>query len=148
MWFRHRKHKILVSSLMLAGLGGGLAMAGCHHRHSPEERAEWVTKKVTRELSLTAPQQEKLEAVKKEFLAARAGFDKRRSQAFDTLIAQVKSKKVDPAVLQGIVDAHHQAMEEASPRIIALLSEFHASLTDEQKAKVAEKLEWLRKHFS
>jgi Spy/CpxP family protein refolding chaperone len=141
MKIRNRRPYAFVAAALVATVG--LGAAACN-RHSPEHRAEWITGKIASELDLNDAQKVKLDAVKTEFLAVRKEVHKDRAQTFKDLIAQVRAKDLDTRKLQAIVEAKTKAVETASPRVIGRIAEFHASLSEQQRDKLATKLEELQ----
>lgn len=126
----------------------GCGRHGCRsHGHDPAERAEWMTKKIASELDLSDAQKAKLDIVKQEILAAREKGKQEREEAFSTILAQIRSKQLDTGKLQALMDRHHKHMGEISPSVLSKIADFHASLTDEQREKAAQKLEKLHNHW-
>ena len=137
---------------VLGAVAVGLGLAacgrhGCRHAHDPAQRAEWVTKKIASELDLNEAQKAKLELVKQEFLAQREKGKQEREEAFRTVLAQIRSKQLDTEKLQALFEQRHKRMGEAAPSVLKKLADFHASLSDEQKEKAAQKLEKFHSHW-
>jgi uncharacterized membrane protein len=136
---------------LLAAIGTlGLAACGrhgCRHGQDPAQRAECVAKKIASELDLNDAQKAKLDLVKQEFLAHREKGRQEREEAFRTILAQIRSKQLDTGKLQALLDRRHKHMEEIAPSVLAKIADFHASLTDEQKEKAAQKFEKFHDHW-
>jgi hypothetical protein len=125
----------------------GITLVACGHRHySPEERAEWVTERISDHLDLNKAQLAKLNAVTEEFLADQKRFKQGHDELIDQLIAEVKSPALNEGTLLNIVETRKAAVDAMAPRIIARLADFHASLNDEQKEKIVKKLEKIKQH--
>ena len=123
-------------------LGGAFALAACH-RCGPEGRAEWISRKVTRYLDLNEEQKAKFQALQAEMKAGREGFHRQARASLAELTSEVKAPRMDPAKLQALLERQQATFNAASPKVIEKLVEFHASLNDEQRAKLAGKLDKL-----
>ncbi|MDH5547297.1 MAG: Spy/CpxP family protein refolding chaperone [Gammaproteobacteria bacterium] len=124
-----------------------LILSACgHHRHDPEEKAEWLNKKITRKLDLGADQQAKLKDVTDVFVKHHKERKSTRKQHMDTLLGLVTQEQIEPQAFQDIFDDHQQSMAAAAPEFFSKLSVFHASLNEEQKRKLAKKLEKFMKY--
>lgn len=117
-----------------------------HHRHDPEDKAEWIAKKITRKLDLDELQQQKLKAVTDEFVAHHKAHRSQKREHMDKLLSEIRKPELDKSVLNQVVNEHQARINEMAPSIIDKLAEFHASLNDEQKEKLAEKLEHFKNH--
>lgn len=137
---------LLATAIGAFGLAG-CGRQGCRHGHDPAQRAEWLTKKIASELDLNEPQKAKLDLVKQEILAHHEKGKQEREEAFRTILAQIRSKQLDTEKLQALMDRRHKHMEEIAPSVLQKIADFHASLTDEQKEKAAQKLEKLHSHW-
>jgi len=115
-----------------------LSLISC--RHTPEQRAEKIVKVISRQLKLNDDQRAKLEAVKVELKAAREASKPTRAEVLDTLISQVNGKELDAQVLRGLMEQRRAEVDRVSPNVIAKLIEFHATLTEQQKQKLAARL--------
>jgi hypothetical protein len=126
-----------------------ITLVACGHRHfSPEERAEWVTERISDHLDLNAAQLAKLNAVTEEYLADQKQFKQGHVELIDQLIAEVKSPALNQDTLLNIIETRKAAFESMAPRVIARLADFHASLNDEQKEKIVKKLEKIKeRHY-
>ncbi|OHD69286.1 MAG: hypothetical protein A2W19_15930 [Spirochaetes bacterium RBG_16_49_21] len=119
--------------------------AGCAKKHflckTPEKRAEFIVKKLTRTLDLTEEQVEKLNKIKDEILAATKNIRNERKAFRNEALVLVKSEKLDRNAFNNLISRREQAWNELKPLIIDKLIEFHSMLTPEQKNKLAEKME-------
>lgn len=134
-----------VGILAIIGLGVGLGslVSGCRHR-SPEQRAEWVVKKISNELDLTDAQKPKLQAVADFIVTERKAQEAQREETFTFAMAQVRGERLDKTEIERRVNRKLDEMKQKAPRLVDLVSEFHASLTPEQREKAASKLEKLK----
>ena len=125
------------------------SLSACgHHRHDPEDKAAWLVTKITRKLDLNEAQQAKLTAVSDEFIAHHQAQRDKKKEHMDLLMAEVRKPELDKSALNAMFEEHQDHMRELAPKIIDKLAIFHASLDDEQKEKLADKLEHFKKHHS
>jgi periplasmic protein CpxP/Spy len=138
------RKRTLIGTLTLATfVVGVLSVSACHRHRSAAERADWMVGKVTKELDLNEEQREKLQAVKAEFLAARTQMRKEHEVLFDELLTQVEADRLDQAKVLQLFERHQSLETRVAPGILAKAADFHASLTQKQKAEAVEHL----KHF-
>jgi Spy/CpxP family protein refolding chaperone len=117
-----------------------LSLTSCARHWSPEERADWVTKRIAKHLDLDQQQTAKLEAVKQEMLAARAKLSKEHQALLDDAVAQIQAERLDQAKVLQLLERRQELHRQVAPQVVAKIAEFHASLTPEQKAKAVEHL--------
>ena len=83
--------------------------SGCHHRSrmckshsSHEKKANWVTKKIAKELKMNEQQKVELDRIKDEIMAKKAEFKVNHQEIKNAVLSQVKSDTVDQAALNGL----------------------------------------------
>lgn len=134
---------------VLLTLGSGVAMwkrVGLFS-NSPEERAAWVIRKLGRELSLEQKQLGHLNQIKDEILARRSKSDLEREQANRRILTQLEAERMDPAELNRIFDERMDSSREMRELLLLRVSEFHATLTPEQRQTLCRKAEhFLKTH--
>lgn len=123
-----------------------LAACGHHRHHDPEEKAEWISKKISRKLDLNEDQQAKLKELSDVLVDHHKQRKDKRKEHMNALMEQVTQPALDTAMIQGIFDEHHASMAELAPQVIGKLAIFHASLDDKQKQKLAKKLEKFKRY--
>jgi Spy/CpxP family protein refolding chaperone len=136
---------------VLAVTAGALFLAGCRGRHcgwsaSPEEKADRITKRVAKELDLTAEQKTKLDKIKTDILARKAEFTAVHAGLRETLLGQIRAPSVDQARLNQGLEDREAKMKELRGFMVAEFAEFHAMLDSTQREKLASKLERLDRH--
>jgi len=129
----------IVSSVLVIG-AGMLAACGYHHK-TPEERAEWIVKKVSDELDLNDMQKEKLDVVKTEMMKLRKEFNGDRASTRKQVLALVSQPTLDRDALMNMINVRTQAVSNDAPQIVAAFGDFYDSLNPEQQAKVREHIE-------
>jgi Spy/CpxP family protein refolding chaperone len=133
------KYKSLLIALII--IVGAMSISSCARKwHTPEKRAEWMVKKISKELDLNDDQKAKLNKIKDEIMAKRQEFKGMRTEISDEVISQFKSDKIDEAKLNQLFDSKADKMKEMKSFMISKLVEFHSILTLEQRNKFAEKI--------
>jgi protein CpxP len=123
------------------------SLTGCHN-YSPEDRANFIVKRMKGDLDLTDTQMAKLEVVKTQWLENQAAQKPAREKEGDQVIAMIRSDKLDVAVLKGIIKEHEEKFNAFSPKLLDSMADLHSSLTPKQREKMADKLDELRKKFN
>lgn len=121
---------------LLAAAGMG-ALAGCGGQRSPQQKAEWVVSKISRKLDLTAEQKTKLEAVKQAYLDVWTAHKADRTKRLEDVKQMILSDRLDPAKVKALMAERRKVEDDNFDPIFAKLAEFHASLTAQQKGKIA-----------
>ncbi len=136
---------VLIGSIVMLG---ALTLAACSPRqYTPEQRAEWMLKAMTNRLDLNDQQQSKLRAIKSEFESSMQKYDEQRRQLFDRLSQDIHSSQLDRQLLMQFVETRKQAYDDIAPRVVDKIIDFHASLTQEQKKKLAQSMDKFREQF-
>ena len=126
-----------------------VSLSACgHHHHDPEDKAAWMVKKITRKLDLNEDQQTRLKAVSDEFFAHHRAQQEKNKQHIELLMAEARKPELDKSALNDMFEEHQGQIRDLAPKIIDKLAIFHASLDDEQKEKLVDKLEDFKKHHS
>ncbi len=121
-----------------------LGFTGCSRHRSPEERIAHKLDHIGYYLDLTEQQQGKLNEVKNEILQVRSAMRDERQAMLNEVITQVESDRISQATVLSLLDQHYALMKQTAPQVIAKVSELHATLTPEQKAKAVERLTWFK----
>ncbi|MDH5377092.1 MAG: Spy/CpxP family protein refolding chaperone, partial [Gammaproteobacteria bacterium] len=118
-------------------IAGTLAACGHGWSHrSPEEKADWLVGKVAKKMDLNESQVQKLNIVKTELLALKQSMKQRHDENHAELKAMLSSNVLDEQKMSDMVKGHTQAIDEATPAVVAAFSSFYASLNDDQRAKL------------
>lgn len=123
---------------MILGISGGVFAYGKHNHwgFSPEEKAEFVSERITKKLDLNDTQQQNLQVLVTDALALmeEMGEDKEAHKA------EIQSLLAEPEFDQNkalqMVQAKTQKINDRAPAAIASLALFLDSLDMEQKTKV------------
>lgn len=131
----------------IAIIAGALGAAACHRHLTPAERADWMTGKIAKHLSLDDQQKAKLAAVKDEVLAARAESQKEHQTIMEAVIAQVQGERLDQAKVTQLIEQRQAGQTRMMTRVLPKVAEWHASLRPEQKAEAVEHMRhWMEHH--
>lgn len=129
----------LVGLVTLTGFRGG-----CGHRgdRDPARMAAMITDRVEDaldDLDATPAQRTQLLAVKDRLLAEGQKLQGTRQATHETLRAEWASEKPDRAKLHALVDARAAELTAMAHQAVDAAIEVHATLTPEQRAKLARK---------
>jgi len=141
---------MLVKNLVMILLGVFLTatlLSGCMG-HSPEDRANFIVHRIKNELDLNDTQMAKLEGIKNQWLENQKAQKPMREAEANKVIAMVRSDKLDVTALKAMIKDHEDKINDFSPKLLDSLADFHASLTPQQREKMATRMEELKKHFS
>lgn len=143
--------KLLTRLVVIAVLGVGIfgAMAGCA-RHfaqkTPQERAEWLVKKINDELKLNDVQLGKLNALKDELLAVRSDYRKRNSNIRKTIDELLSQPTLDQTRALSLVKERTREVNDKAPQVVAAFANFYDSLTPQQQKKLHDDIdEWMKR---
>ena len=130
--------------------GAAFLFSGCHRRcgwrHSPEQRADWVAKKIASELDLDASQKARLDTLKAEILAKRSDFHAVHAGLKELVIGQIRASSVDTGKITQALEEREAKTKELRGFVVEEFASFHAILTPAQREKLAAKLEkWDRR---
>ena len=133
--------------LIVLGVMTVLTAGACRNwKHkSPEERAEWVTKRITKELDLNDGQKQTLTAIKNDLLAKHTAEKSERDAQLKQFTELMRKDTVDAAKLADLKKKHQQMRDRAEEYFLTKLVEFHKVLTPELRNKSAD---LLQKHMS
>lgn len=133
-----RSTKIILASLLAVGVSGGV-LAYSSHNHwgmSHEEKADFITDRVTRKLDLTDTQQENLKTLATDMMTlvkeVKAGRETHMNQIQDMLAEPV----LDQNKALEMIQQKTQNINSKAPAIISSLANFLDSLDAEQKSRL------------
>ena len=141
-----RKHLIPVSIFGILFLGT-ILFSNCHHRPygffhgSHQKKADWITKRIAKELKLNDQQKAKLDQIKNEVLAKHGDFKEIHNGMYEAFLTEVKSESANQDKLNQLFLDREAKMKEMRSFMIEKFAEFHEILTPGQRAKLAEKME-------
>lgn len=136
--------------VVVATLASVAAVTNCRpwKHKSPEERAEWMAKRITKELDLNDSQKQVLNKIKDEIVAkhkAEKGNHEIQLQEMTTLL---RADTIDNARLTALRKRHQAHRESMEAMFVEKTLELHKVLTPEQRNKAADLMEKHMKKFS
>lgn len=138
--FRFRR----LSTLFISAFAAVGLLSGCHHEgRNPEERLNRAMEEITTRLDLTDTQQNKLAEVKDEILKVREKNKGERLKIINELKSMVLSDQLDSMKAKRVFMRKQRLMRKEFDPVFDKIKEFHATLTDEQKEKIVNRLEEL-----
>jgi Spy/CpxP family protein refolding chaperone len=131
---------LVIGLVALTGFAGGHV----RHLHDPAEVAAFVTARVDDaldDLDATPAQRAQVGAVKDRMLAAALAQRDARQQTREAFLAEWKADEPDAARLHALVDQRAAELTALAHQAVDAAVEVHDTLTPEQRAKVARKIE-------
>ncbi len=128
-----------MKAMMMKGFCGD--EKGGHFAHPFTHMKEKMKEKVIKELDLNTEQQAKLEAIHETIKSLHAEKKSDCSEIHNGVLDQIRSEKLNESFMNDLMDHKHQMMKECKPVLFEKISDFHASLTSEQKEKLASRIE-------
>ena len=137
--------KGLYTVLMVSLIFGVGLFSGCRN-HGHGRGVEFAVDYVTEVLDLTDEQQAHLNQIKEELMEKREQMHASKAKHHDEIIAQLSSEEIDQERVKVIIAEHRVQMDEMIDLVVVRFSEFHRTLTPEQKAKLVKKVESFSKY--
>ncbi len=138
------KNRLYIVMMFGLILGVGL-FSGCRN-HGHGRGAEFAVDYVTEVLDLTEAQQTHLNEIKEEFMEKREQMRANKAKHYDEIIAMLGSEEIDQNRVRVLIAEHRAQMDEMIDLAVVRLSEFHRTLTPEQKTKLVKKVEDFRRY--
>jgi len=110
------------------------------------KHADWITEKIIDELDLTAEQQKTLNSIKGEIVAKQSEMKLLREGVVNDLFSVLDKETITEEELNIMFSAREEAWKELRQFAVAKYTQFHNSLTKEQRAVLKEKLEKFKKY--
>ena len=132
--------KGLTITLLVSLVFGVGIFSGCRS-HSHGRGAEFAVDYVSEVLDLTEPQEQQLNQIKEELMEKVTQMRANKAKYHDEAIAQLRSEEIDQARVKAMIAEHRAQMDELIDLMVVRISEFHRTLTSEQKEKLVSKLE-------
>ncbi len=133
-----RSTKIISVVALTVGLAGGAAAIGKHRMGDPARKADFIASYISSELELDATQEQALDALKDQLLAARQTMHGDMTSMHDEAKSLITAESFDSAKALQLVTAKTSAINEAAPEVVTALGDFLNSLNAEQKSEISE----------
>jgi protein CpxP len=131
--------KSSIIMVVMAALAA-LVLTACYP-HTPEQRAEYIVKRMATELNLSDVQRAQLEKIKNEFLARRDEMPKLRAETVKEANELMRSAEIDKPRLDALVDKSQAQANDMIRFVTAKFTEIHDMLTPEQREKLVKHIE-------
>jgi len=136
--------KGLYMALILSLVFGVGLFSGCRP-HGHHKGVEFMVDYVTEVLDLNEAQQKQMNQIKVELMEKVTQMRANKAKFHDEIMAQLTSEEIDQARVKSMVAEHWAQMDEVIDLMIVRLSDFHHTLTPEQRTKLVNKLEGFHK---
>ena len=135
--------KIIGLAILVLGATSGVFAYSAHHawNMSPEDKAEYVTEKITEKLELNAMQRDSLQALSVNLIQIMSDVRSDRQARMETLQQFLSEPTLDQARVLQMVQQKTEMINQKAPEVVASLAGFLDSLDSEQKNQ-------LREHFA
>ena len=132
---------ILLVVVLISSLG---FFSGCR-RHSHAHKAEFMVDYITETLDLDESQQTQLNEIKDEVMLKAKQMHTDKESMREELIVQLRSEQIDQVRVKALIAEHRAKMDEIIDLLVERLSEFHRTLSSEQKEKLVAKIETFKR---
>jgi Spy/CpxP family protein refolding chaperone len=136
---------VLVAALMLIG-GASLLYAHFGHQGGPgsrsaDERFAWISERLSKRLDLNDAQRQEVQSIVKELGEKRNELHGLRSKGREELLTILRAENVDQNRVKQLVAEHKQVIGDLITSATDRLTDFAATLSPEQRARLAEAIE-------
>lgn len=151
---RSRWWRIGLAAVTIGGLGLGLAACGHGPGYGGPGHGDWdgrAASHIERKLDLTDVQSAKLAEVRAEMQKMKGEFRAGHQERKEKMARMALAERVPPEDMVAMVKDMESHADKFTPALATKISEFHATLTPEQKQKLAEMIRskgdgWHRRH--
>lgn len=141
--------KTIVVLLALIALSSIFIFSGCQHKHrgwSHGNDGGKMIEKIAKEIDLNKIQKEQLNLFHNELFAKKNEMQESRAAIRDIFLAELKSDNFNEERVRGIIENEKAKLDEIINLFVTRVSEFHSTLTPEQKVKLVDKIEKMKDH--
>ena len=132
---------ILLIALLASSLG---FFSGCR-RDSHVHKAEFIVDYIVETLDLTESQQDQLNLIKDELMEKGKQMRAGHESMHEEIVAQLGSEEINQERMKTLIAERRAKMDDFIDLALARLTEFHKTLTAEQRAKLVAKIETFKK---
>ena len=133
------KHPIRNSLLVLLTLAILFVVSACGYRFynsSLEEKAEYFSEKISKELDLNAVQKEKLSLLKKKIIVIAEKMQQAKEQNHEQLLSIIANEKFDQVTANRLLTEKSQNIALQGTPLITVVADFYDSLDNKQQQKI------------
>ena len=140
---------IVIAILLVTVLGFVIAGCSTHHfsNKSPEEKAQWISEKISKELDLNDSQNAKLKEIETDILTKYKEHGDTKAELWNELNKQLNSDNIDEQSLNETFAAKEKQFSEMRVLLVSKFAEFYAVLTPEQRHELSEKLNTMHERW-
>lgn len=139
-------NKKSLSALGMAALALTMVLGLSACRSTPEEKAEFVSERISDKLELNESQQALLNNLKDKALLAGKTMKDNKQEMKSNLVTLISQPSIDHDQITAFMDSAMASMHTSVDDVIPSFIAFHASLSEAQKAQVVDFIESHRKH--
>lgn len=121
---------LLVMTVAILGVS-----VSCKNR-TPDQKAEFISKRVQKKLDLNKTQQEKFDVLKNKVLALYKAKDHNKEDFHKDVKKLIMQDKISEVEVKSLLDRKRNHIDQLLPEVLPELIDFHASLGPEQKEKL------------
>lgn len=142
--------KIIAIAVVTLGVTSTVFAYGARHawRMSPEDKAEYLTEKVTEKLELNTTQQNNLGALSVTLLSIMKDVRSGRTEHMEIVQQLLDEPTLDQAKVLEMIRQKTELMNTRAPEVVASVAGFLDSLDHEQKTLLREHLKNHRQHHN
>ena len=123
-----------------------VSIAACGFHRSPEEKADYVVNKMSKQFELDDAQKANLDTLKQDLLSMREAMKGKKAETHQTIENIFAGVSLDQQQALELVHQHTAQVNEQAPVLIAKIADFYDSLNEEQQAMLREKIKAHDKH--
>ncbi len=123
--------------IAIIAVGGFIAGCGRDHRSSKNDR---LIKIVSKRLQLDDQQKAKLVLLHKELENLRYETNRDHSQLKEEFVSLLEADSLDQQQVLNIIERKQSQVDELAPQVVGVVSDFHSSLSQEQRKKLVEEI--------
>ena len=133
--------KGLTIALIGIFISGALIFTGCRS-HSHQHKAEFMVDYIAETIDATDEQRAQLDGIKDEFVAKAKEMHEQKEAMHAAFIAELRKEQISRETLNGLIDQKRAQMDAFINMALDHLIDFHQTLTEEQREKLAAKIEY------
>jgi len=132
--------KYIIMAITALGVTSTAFAFGAHHgwRMSPEDKAEFLTGKISDKLELNTTQQQSLQALSATILDIMSDVRSGRTEHVETVQQLLSEPKLDQAKALEMIRQKTEMVNAKAPEVVASIAGFLDSLDDKQKQQLRE----------
>ena len=139
-----RFKKIFLSSFLGLSL---VALTGCFRYKTPEQKVAYMSERVEDELELNQSQKLKLKALSDTMLERFKQGKTLRKDSKQKAFALLSGEKIDRGEARSLINSNEEFLSGSAQDILDKFIDFHDTLDDKQREKIAKFVAKYKKHL-